>query len=147
MAALRLLIFKRGIFKLPVGFCHWALFIPGEGEGCPDGILFEALGKRKYWIFTTTTCLKVSKHRRSKLKVAHDIEISEISVNPKTLKAACGAVTKDRPFNQIFRNCQHWVFEVIQYLVDSQYIDNGVEILAEIRERGFSPLVGRWSCC
>lgn len=45
MAALRLLIFKRRMFKLPVGFCHWALFIPGEGREFPDGMLFEAAGK------------------------------------------------------------------------------------------------------
>ena len=145
MTTLHLLVFKRGIFKLPVGFCHWALFIPGEGGELTDGMLFEAVGNGRYCILPSETLFRFN-YRRSRGKPAHNIVIPEISVNPDTLKAACRAVTKDRSFH-LFRNCQHWVFEVIRYLVDSQHIDNGEEILAELRARGYSPLFGRWSCC
>lgn len=136
MPTLRFLVFKMAM--LPDAFAHWALFVPNE-EGSAEGVLFE-VQKRGVFMRKTQFHYREFDCCASGAELRDNISIPEISVGLVMLNFACHAVTKNRPFHLRSRNCQHWVFEVIEYLVNAQRINNGQEILSRIVARGHSPL-------
>jgi len=136
MPTLRFLVFKMAM--LPDALAHWGLFIPNQ-EGSTEGILFE-VQKRGFFMRKTLFHYREFNCCTSGAELRDNIPIPELSIGPVMLNFACHEVTKNRPFHLRNRNCQHWVFEVIEYLVNAQRIDNGQEILSRIVAKGYSPL-------
>lgn len=136
MPTLRFLVFKRILF--PKSLAHWAFFIP-DREGSAQGILFEVRrmnsNKTHFW-HRTFNYLEHSSRLRA------NIPIPEINIESPGLNRACHMVNKNRPFHLLTSNCQHWVFEVIEFLIGDMGIRNGVEILRRIERAGYKPLGG-----
>jgi len=135
MTTLRLLVFNFPL--LPKSIAHWALFLPDE-EGSTDGVLFE-VKKRSYSMAHTMFSQRKFNYRTSKSDLRANIAIPEMSIGPVKLNQACHAITQNRPFHLWRRNCQLWVFEVIDYLARSEGFQDGGEILANIMTQGFRP--------
>ena len=137
MTTLRFLVFNPPL--LPKSMAHWALFLPHK-EGRADGVLFQ-VQKRGYSRSETMFSQRGFNYRISKSELLANIPIPEIRVRPVNLNHSCHVVTRNRPFHLLRRNCQLWVFEVIQHLARSEGLDNGGDILARIIITwGFRPM-------
>jgi hypothetical protein len=117
---------------------HWAFFIP-DREGSAQGVIFEV---RKWNSNKTHFWHRTFNYREESRGLRANIPIPEITIKSPELNQACHRVNKNRRFHLLTSNCQHWIFEVIEHLVENMNIENGVEILKRIEREGYKPLGG-----
>ena len=58
----------------------------------------------------------------------------KIDVETYIVNQICQKVSKERRFDLVTRNCQHWVCEVIEELVKDLNIPGGKEILSRVKK-------------
>lgn len=134
MPQLHLLIFKRRSY-FPKNGGHWALFLPFE-KGGTDGCGFDVIKssfKAKQTQFKTFDCTpEVGKDRLVEC-VPLEIYVDDVP----DLNNICNIVTRGRPFHLVNQNCQHWVCEVVEMLVERYEIPNGKQELTKIKRKGY----------
>jgi hypothetical protein len=147
MPTLRLLIFRHSPF-LPNDWTHWVLFVPYEENGM-QGYYY---GVQKKAIYSTKT--QIQSHNNytvNGVEIEHDIPIYEINIQGQNvLSYACHEVISTaspghggntRHFHLFDSNCQHWAFEVIEYLAKQFGVD-GPAIIRRIQGLGHVPSGG-----
>lgn len=116
---------------LPKSTAHWALFIPDQ-EGGSEGVVYS-MRKAAFANKTQLHCSQITLGDMANLQSV--IVVPEVKTCEYLLSAVCHEVNTGRSFNLITRNCQHWVFEVIERLVERQNIPEGEEVLTRIKGR------------
>jgi hypothetical protein len=134
MPTLHLIKFKPPIALLPKGTSHWALFLPHEcEEGDSEGLLYSV--KKESFTSTKTEFQRAKFDPQSASDVLSCIALTEICIKHVFLAAVCYQVSDGRPFHLISRNCQHWVYEVIEKLtMQSNMADVGQKVIKRIKD-------------
>ena len=134
MPTLHLIKFKPPIALLPKGTSHWALFLPHEcEEGDSEGLLYSV--KKESFISTKTEFQRAKFDPRSASDVLSCMALTEICIKHAVLAEVCYEVSDGHPFNLISRNCQHWVYEVIEKLtIKSNMADVGQKVIKRIKD-------------
>ena len=146
MAPIFLVQFRQG--PLCDASAHWGLFLPHTNSttdrfGTPYwGSLFHA--------GTDETCSNANQqsmtqfHYEQSFQLAgrHSLlrctQLDGTAVTDAQLHSACQTVTLHRHFNHITDNCQNWVREVLDNLVDTEHISD--EVFKQMRKAGYVPL-------
>ena len=107
MPTLHLIIFS-SIPMVP-RFAHWGFFLPYE-EGGTEGVIHHV--KKRSFISNTTEYAAAD--LTPSISYTSCTPLPEIIIKNHELSEICYRVSDGRPFHLLSRNCQHWVFEVIQ---------------------------------
>src|SRR5437667_2666677 len=131
MPYIHLLVFKPPPLWPPEAG-HWALYLHFQ-QGSWEGTVF---GVQKKGLITRQTML-------SRELVTAEIysEVSRfvplnIEVEEYYLSEACQSVTANRPFHIKTANCQHWVCEVIEKLMETLDLPKAKDELERIKKEG-----------
>lgn len=128
---------------LSIAFAHWALFLPTSENDKPlEGLLFHA---RKEWDnthgeqrCTIQGSANFSLEPGFRLLASPGLLdyhcLKDTNVTPAQLNDACQHVSLDRRFNLITRNCQEWVKDVIDHLVEKDIITTTVYREMELKD-------------
>lgn len=125
---LHLIIFKTPFFK---SLAHWALLLPSHE---PKPVYVG-------WVFDIhKTAIKSKETEYARYGFTPEIEANvesyhslNLDVDDYTLNQTCLKVSKDRPFDLVTQNCQHWVYEVIEELIQYLNVPGGDEILERVK--------------
>ena len=124
MPTLHLIIFKTPFFQ---STAHWALLLPADIVGFNYfGDVFDV--KKTALISKKTEFARYNFTREIQNNVGEYHSLN-FDVEHYTLNQICQNVSKDRPFDLVTRNCQHWVIEVVEELVDHLNVERGDEIV------------------
>jgi hypothetical protein len=135
MTQLYLLIYKQDLkgFKLPAMAGHWVILLPYK-EG---GSVGNGFGVNKQ---TMSLTAKYTQYAITEASLDDDLERYmpiEVTFEGGTgvLSRICTDVTHNRPFHFITRNCQHWVCEVLEKVVQEfpHLNPNGAAEVAKFR--------------
>ena len=139
MPELHIAWFKTGRF-VPNRFAHVGFYLPDRDGDLPgsihhvqkSGIVSE---RTKYEVLSFEQPLRNSK-KETVVKESDLLERIplEIQVEATELSRACHFATQDRPFNLLTRNCQHWAYEVIEYVVIGLKMKNGEDVLKRTKK-------------
>ena len=126
MPTLHLIIFKTAWYGIK-STAHWALLLPAE-QVTPHcfGRVFDVQKPTLMSNETQYSNYHFTPEVRDNVDVYHSLNIE---VETYTVNQICQRVSKDRHFDLVTRNCQHWVCEVIEQLVEDLNIQGGNEIL------------------
>jgi hypothetical protein len=127
MPTLQLVIFKT---LLPQKAAHWGLLLLNGGA---DPNCLGTLYAVKKTSFTSKKTEFTREAYTPQLQKSVDTESLDIEVAHFDLSRTCTEVTYNRPFDLLHRNCQHWVYEVVELLVKRLNIVGGDEVLEKIR--------------
>lgn len=138
MPTLYLLRFKANPI-LPKRSGHWALFLPDE-EASSKGLIYTV---RKRGFKSKKTQFSLHEFNLQSPKLESCCSIPEIDISPYKLSAACHDITKNRPFHLIKSNCQHWVQEVIENLINRIQTVDDVDVFDKIKRSGYFPIFSK----
>lgn len=130
MPILHVIIFKTPWYGIK-SMAHWALLLP-EDEVVPGyfGDVFDVQKPK----FTSKETQYSNYNFTSEVRDNVDVYNSlKIDVEIYTLNQICQKVSKNRPFDLVTRNCQHWVCEVIEEVVKDLPIPERNEILSLVQ--------------
>lgn len=130
MPILHLIIFKTPWYGIK-HTAHWALLLPEE----------EVTPKCFGYVFDVQKPTIISKETRYSMysftpKIQGNVDVYhslEIDVKAYDVNQICQKVSKERRFDLVTRNCQHWVCEVVEELVEDLDIPGGEEILSRVK--------------
>src|SRR5437016_6173596 len=134
MPQLYLLIFEPTEWFYPADAGHWALYVPSK----EDEFVGDAFEVKKASLITLQTQFGMMKAYLQvgwcglQNYVPLEINIPSIAA----LNQICYGVTFKRPFNIVSKNCQHWVCEVLEKVIEKYDIRNGKEELRRVRAMG-----------
>jgi hypothetical protein len=131
---------------------HWGIYMVDESKGydhngVPRGGVLHHASKNPNFCFccsgdsnattysTTNYVFQISRRHYT------PVLLQGVNINESQLVFACNAVSEERPFNLINRNCQQWVQEVMEKLILAGDVPQNV--LDQMREAGFIPLIER----
>jgi len=144
----------------PNYIAHWGIYYPNNGQGAPEengfpitGSLFHARGH----FDSTSQCffrcdlpteyggpepydLRYNKRPFDRYPV-----VGTDHLTPAQLNAACLWVTQQRAFDVYNNNCQWWVKQVFDYLVQTKQLPNSV--LQDMENHGYTTLKQRCEHC
>jgi|SRR5271154_1659752 len=126
MPTLQLVIFKTPFSQKTA---HWALLLLNGGAdpnflGTIYSVKKTSLTSKKTEFIPQTYTPQLQKLVNT---VSLDIEVAHFD-----LSRTCTEVSLNRPFDLLNRNCQHWVYEVVELLVKRLNIVGGDEVLEKI---------------
>ena len=144
----------------PDSIAHWGIYHPNNGHGSPvengfpvTGDLFHARGHFDSTSQCFTKCnlptqyagpeyydLRYNKRPFDWYPVAGTDHLTSTHLN-----AACHWVTQQRAFDIYKNNCQRWVQQVLDYLVQTKQLPNS--ILEDIKDHGYTTMKQRCGHC
>ena len=138
---------------LPIASAHWAIFLPSSStrpeQGPPGlGILCHA---KKEWTscfpFVSGTLFEsIPNFNLAKSRQLFDYyHLNDVNLSIEDVIASCERVSTYRNFNFAGRNCQEWVKEVLEDLIDRELLDPSV--LDEMRGEGFVSISEKCDDC
>src|SRR5271170_8235972 len=133
-------------------WAHWGIFLPDDGSaydqyGVPYwGTLYHASkpcngGGSCSSIMADTQFHATHRPLAGSLGVISVIQLRNTEIRPESVQRACHLATENRRFNMITGNCQEWVKEVIQTLINDTRLP--VEVLEQMRYYGYTTLAER----
>ena|SRR5437762_8221162 len=134
MPTLQLLIFK----SCPIApkIAHWALFLP-QYDGSPFGILYSV--KKTGFVSRNTqlSLLNLNPQDEYESDIQSMIAIPELDVQPYNVAMICRQVSEGRHFNLITQNCQHFICEVLNELLQLHNEGERDTVMRRIRNLGW----------
>lgn len=139
--------------RLPIVSAHWAIFIPYSTvrpiQGPPGpGILYHA---RSEW----TSCFPFLSGSQFEPIPGYNLAASrnlfdyyalnDVDLSDEDVSASCRYISAHRNFNFMGRNCQEWVKEVLDNLIQRGLLDSMVS--EEIKGEGYISISERCDDC
>ena len=119
----------------PNDTAHWTLFLPNI-DGSSDGDLFHIV--KDSFVTAETRYQNRGFSVQESQKLISGISLSEIDVSLDELDQACQRVTRNRTFNIVTNNCQHWVREVVDDLIRVLHLP-AIDVLDRMNKAGYKP--------
>lgn len=144
----------------PDYMAHWGIYYPNSGQGAPEengfpvtGSLFHA---RRHFDSASqcfTNCSLPTEYggpeyydlRYQKRPFDRYAVAGTDNLTPALLNAACLWVTQERAFDIYNNNCQRWVKQVFDYLVQNKQLPKSV--LQDIENHGYTTMKQRCGHC
>lgn len=134
MPNLYLLIFEPTEWYYPADAGHWALYFPSkEDESVGDAVEVKkaSLVNRRTQFGTIKAYLQIGWCGLQRYELLN-IDVLSLAA----LTQICHGVTEGRPFNIVTKNCQHWVCEVLEKVIERYRIRNGEAELRRVKAMG-----------
>ena len=147
-----LLKFHNHPFRSPET-AHWAILLPtvpyNAGELPSWGVLYHARKRGFCCCFPLSSNTEYERIDHFDLSRENDIfdryELSTVNLTNAEIDVACQWVSNPRTFNLVTRNCQDWVKEVLQCLVNGGLMHG--QWLQEISRQGWVTLNEKCTNC
>ena len=152
--------FRQASQAEPNSIAHWGIYYPNNGQGTPEengfpitGSLFHARGHFDSASQCFFKCdlptqyggpepydLRYNKRPFDRYEVTGTEYLTQAQLN-----TACLWVTQQRAFDIYNNNCQRWVKQLFDYLVQTKQLPNSV--LKDLENHGYTTLKQRCEHC